>query len=287
MMNYGIAGLAVLGLAIAQLPRATAYTQGQPPQELAQSSIAQRNSRRNIIGECRTTRESTWIYNGRSDDSDKIAALESEVNVILAGNGGDGWIAISKPVLGFVSTRSLKPCAPEAPETVTLCTANAAWIYRTRSSDSNPLRSLFADNPVKVATEVASPAWRTVLEPTEGFIREIDLKPCDPSVTPPTSSSDRQSPRRPESNTTARICRRVTDLVDEGLNVRTAPSEDAETIRSLPPNTIVQLKSATSRLQQNGRSWVEIVSPVSGWVSDGTPGNLFNLASISCSRGAG
>ncbi len=261
-MKYGITGLAILGLIFANVPvralPSSAY--------LAQS----------LIGECRAAREGTFIYYEPRSDSGKVRALQVGDRVTLAGNGASGWIAVSEPTVGFVPTTALKLCTAEK---MTQCARTGTFIYEKPSSQSSLIRSVLANEKVIVSTEVVE-GWYQVFEPIAGYIQEIRLKPCESGTpTSPNTANPRPTPRPVERTS---LCYRVTDLVNPGLNVRAQPTEAAEAIRSLSPGTLVRLKATTSLVDSNGRSWVEIVSPVAGWVSDGFPGNQSNLSPVSC-----
>jgi len=262
-MKYGIRGLVVLGLMMVNFPsRSLPAIASSPPSYVAQS----------IVGECRAARQGTFIYYERSADSGKIRALQTDDQVTLAGNGGDGWIAVDEPMVGFVPTGDLKPCTTQR---VTLCASVGTFIYDDPSTGSRTIRSVLPNQPVVVIPEPREGWYRTV-EPLPGFIQQIRLRECDETSSPVPPVS------RPGSTANRGLCHRVTSLVNPGLNVRSRPTEAATVIDTLAPRTLIRLQSTMAQIDSTGRSWVRIISPVSGWVSDGFPGNQSNLRPVSC-----
>lgn len=264
-MKYGIRGLVVFGLMMVNFPgRSLPAIASSPPAYVAQS----------ILGECRAARTGTFVYYERNFESGQIRGLQANDRVTLAGNGGGGWIAISEPTVGFVRTEDLKPCTVEK---VTRCANVNSFIYESRSLESRPVRGILAGEPLVLTTEQVD-EWRTVLEPRPGFIPDNRLRECNNSSS--TVVPSRPSTNRPQPTTS--LCHRVTPLVDDGLNVRSAPTEAARVVETLVPGTLIRLRSTAARTDSTGRSWVSILSPVSGWVSDGFPGNKSNLRPVPC-----
>jgi hypothetical protein len=262
-MKYGLRGLVMFGLIMAHFPsRSLPAIASSPPLSVAQ----------NIAGECRAARQGTFIYYERSSESGKIRALQTNDRVILAGNAEGGWVAVSEPTVGFVPTEDLKLCTTEK---ITLCARVGTFIYENPSTGSRTIRSVLPDESVVVTTELVE-GWRTVLEPRAGFIQQARLKECENS-----SSRARPLSRASVAPSTS-FCHRVTPLVDPGLNVRSGPTEAATVVDTLMPGTVVRLRSTTAQMDSTGRSWVPIIAPVSGWVSDGFPGNQTNLRPVYC-----
>lgn len=262
-MKYGLGGLVMFGLMMAHFPgRSLPAIASSPPLSIAQ----------NIVGECRAARQGTFIYYERSLESGKIRALQTNDRVILAGNAEEGWVAVSEPTVGFVPTGDLKLCTTEK---ITLCASVGTFIYENPSTGSRTIRSVLPNESVVVTTELVE-GWRTVLEPRAGFIQQARLKECENTSSRVRSiSSTRVAP-------STSFCHRVTPLVDPGLNVRSEPTEAATVVDTLAPGTVVRLRSTTAQMDSNGRSWVPIIAPVSGWVSDGFPGNQTNLKPVYC-----
>lgn len=262
-MKYGLRGLVMFGLIMAHFPsRSLPAIASSPPLSIAQ----------NIVGECRAARQGTFIYYERSSESGKIRALQTNDRVILAGNAEEGWVAVSEPTVGFVPTGDLKLCTTEK---ITLCARVGTFIYENPSTGSRTIRSVLPNESVVVTTELVE-GWRTVLEPRAGFIQQARLKECENASSRVRSiSSTRVIP-------TTSFCHRVTPSVDPGLNVRSGPTEAATVVDTLAPGTVVRLRSTTAQMDSTGRSWVPIIAPVSGWVSDGFPGNQTNLRPVYC-----
>ena len=80
---------------------------------------------------------------------------------------------------------------------------------------------------------------------------------------------------------TASLCRQVND--EEGLTVQKRPTPNSPTVGRVDPNQQVTLIEGYRNIRgPAGRTWVEITSPISGFVSKGFPGNKNNL--IECSE---
>ncbi|NES07174.1 MAG: hypothetical protein F6K22_32880 [Okeania sp. SIO2F4] len=79
----------------------------------------------------------------------------------------------------------------------------------------------------------------------------------------------------------ASLCRLVNDK--QGLIVQKRPTPNSPTVGSVDPNQQVTLIEGYRNIRgPAGRTWVEITSPISGFVSRGFPGNENNL--IECSE---
>ncbi|HBR00953.1 MULTISPECIES: SH3 domain-containing protein [unclassified Roseofilum] len=268
-MKYGLHGLVVFGLMMAHFPGRSLPAIASPiPSYVSQAE--------DITGECRAAGRGTFIHYEPSDDSGKIRALQVNDRMILGGNEQDGWIAITEPTVGFVRTRDLKLCTTEK---ITLCASVGTFIYQDPSTGSKPIRSVLPNESVVMTTELVD-GWRTVLEPRPGFIQQGRLKECEESSSRVPALPSRTSTALAQPSTS--LCHRVTPLVDDGLNVRSVPTEAGTVVDTLTPGTLVMLRSTTARMDSTGRSWVSIISPVSGWVSDGFEGNKRNLRPISC-----
>lgn len=80
---------------------------------------------------------------------------------------------------------------------------------------------------------------------------------------------------------TASLCRQVNEK--EGLTVQKRPTPNSPKVGSVDPNQQVTLIEGYRNIRgPAGRTWVEITSPISGFVSRGFPGNETNL--IECSE---
>jgi len=88
---------------------------------------------------------------------------------------------------------------------------------------------------------------------------------------------DRQNIILAQSSTN--LCRQVN--VERGLAVRARPDANSAQIGGLDPNQQVILASASNKITgADDRLWVEIVSPINGYVALGYPNNEINL--INC-----
>lgn len=67
-----------------------------------------------LVGECRAAKQRIFVYTQRSIYSQTIRTIAPNEEVILADSGGDGWIAINSPAIGYVQTNDLKPCQGQA-----------------------------------------------------------------------------------------------------------------------------------------------------------------------------
>ncbi len=80
---------------------------------------------------------------------------------------------------------------------------------------------------------------------------------------------------------TGSLCRQVND--ETGLTVKKRPTPNSPKVGTVDPNQQVTLIEGYRNIRgPGGRTWVEITSPISGFVSRGFPGNETNL--IECSE---
>ncbi|PPT10804.1 hypothetical protein CKA32_001154 [Geitlerinema sp. FC II] len=123
--------------------------------------------------------------------------------------------------------------------------------------------------------------WIPVTFPADGYVNNgfpngrSNLVLCQPFVWGDVEQPQppRPQPRPPVSGTT---CRRV--LVEEGLVVRSAPSTASAIVGGVGANEEIFVPlPLTSIVGDEGRSWVEIVSPLRGYVSSGYPNDGSNL----------
>ncbi|MGK7928559.1 MAG: hypothetical protein AB4290_25545 [Spirulina sp.] len=66
-----------------------------------------------LAGQCRLSNRRVDVYSQPSVDpsSQTLATLEPNVQLVLAGNGQQGWISVRQPVEGFVIARHLTQCS--------------------------------------------------------------------------------------------------------------------------------------------------------------------------------
>ncbi|OUC16644.1 MAG: hypothetical protein B0A82_00775 [Alkalinema sp. CACIAM 70d] len=132
-------------------------------------------------------------------------------------------------------------------------------VFKERSSTSTALVILKADAKVTLAEDAAQDGLIAVSAPTKGFVQTANLKMCPgkPPVTPPAGGS----------------CRVVTQKL--GLIVRKEPMS-ADVVGGVAMNEKVTLANpAEMKEASDGRTWVKIVKPLEGWVSEGFTGSPF------------
>jgi len=67
-----------------------------------------------LLGQCRAAKKRIFVYTQRSIYSQTIRTIAANEEVTLADSGGDGWIAINSPTVGYVQTSELKACQQQA-----------------------------------------------------------------------------------------------------------------------------------------------------------------------------
>lgn len=97
--------LPLLGIAVSLTTPGNAIAQPVLPDtpQIAQNSL---------IGQCRAVNRNTFVYRDRSEVN-PIVSISANTEVILQGEGGNGWIVVSVPAInqaGFVRTQYLKNC---------------------------------------------------------------------------------------------------------------------------------------------------------------------------------
>lgn len=66
-----------------------------------------------LVGQCRAAKRSMPIHEATNADSPDTYTLVANEQVTLAGNGSNGWIRVSQPVVGYVEVAALKPCSSD------------------------------------------------------------------------------------------------------------------------------------------------------------------------------
>lgn len=223
-------------------------------------------------GKCGMAREEIFVYNEPGTSGQRIRSLGPEEQVALADEGRNGWIAIDSPIKGFVQIKDLKACSP-----IGECRAakQSIFVYDKPDSSGRKIRSLLTNEEVTIAGNNEN-GWIAISSPTDGFVQTADLKSCD-------FSRSVGGDRPPGEN--AGRCRRVTDLVGQGLNIRAQPNTESDIIGSLFAGDLVILATTESRVDEAGRNWVEISFPERGWISEGfSSPNPGNLEAAACPR---
>ena len=124
----------------------------------------------------------------------------------------------------------------------------ATGIYDKPVSTGKPITMLKTNDRVTLAANTAKDGLIEINVPSDGFIKTADLKMCGKSV--PTSA-----------------CRLVTQV--RGLVIRTGPGS-AEVVGGVAQNEKITLVSPMeSKDTADGRTWIKIVKPMAGWVSEG------------------
>lgn len=128
-------------------------------------------------------------------------------------------------------------------------------------TSSDIVRTLEPNQRVTLAGE-GSAGWIQVSSPASGYVIARYLKSCETNPRPTTGT-----------------CRRII-APSEGLIIRSQPTSSSSQVGSVLVGTTVKVTGASS-VDSAGRTWLEISTPRSGWVSSGFPsGNL--SAPFSC-----
>lgn len=145
----------------------------------------------------------------------------------------------------------------------TRCAKQSTAIFSQRSATSAVVRAISENQSVTLSENAAQNGFIGVSAPVTGFIQTVTLRLCS------------NSGGNTGGNTGSSTCRRVTQ--PQGLIVRQGPNVSSPVVGSVADNLQVYLTTnpATTRTDSNGRIWVQLARPVSGWVSNGfqnTPG---------------
>jgi hypothetical protein len=150
------------------------------------------------------------------------------------------------------------------------------FVYPERSTSSQSIRTLAPDEQVTLADSGAA-GWVAISFPVAGYVQAIDLKPCPGGTRPPdtqppnTQPPNTQPPSSGGSQTGANICRNVI-APPEGLAVRNTPVSSAPRIAGVYVGNTVRLASPReTQKDSQGRTWVRITAPSTGWISSGYP----------------
>ncbi|NEQ20688.1 MAG: SH3 domain-containing protein [Microcoleus sp. SIO2G3] len=145
------------------------------------------------------------------------------------------------------------------------------FIYPERSTSSQSIRTLAPDEQVTLADSGAA-GWVAISFPVAGYVQAIDLKPCPGGTRPPnTRPPNTQPPSSGSSQAGANVCRKVI-APPEGLAVRGTPVSSAPRIAGVYVGNTVRLASPReTQKDTQGRTWVRITAPSTGWISSGYP----------------
>ncbi|GAB4206366.1 MAG: hypothetical protein Fur006_63420 [Coleofasciculaceae cyanobacterium] len=152
------------------------------------------------------------------------------------------------------------------------------FVYPERSTSSQSIRTL-APNELVTLADTGAAGWIAISAPIAGYVRASDLKPCPGGTRPPTPTpTPSPSPQPPSSEGSqggSNVCRKVISP-PEGLAVRNTPVISAPRISGVyVGNTVKLVSPRESQKDSQGRTWVKISEPSTGWISSGFPnGNL-------------
>lgn len=174
-------------------------------------------------------------------------------------------ITLASPLQESTTTSSLSSGNIQLAQIVGQCRAATRTIdiftEPSVGTSSDLVKTLEPNQRVTLASE-GSAGWIQVSSPASGYVIARYLKSCGTNP-PPTTST----------------CRRVI-APSEGLIVRSQPTSSSSQVASVLLGTTLKVTGASS-VDSTGRTWVEISTPRSGWISSGFPsGNL--SAPFSC-----
>jgi hypothetical protein len=191
-----------------------------------------------------------------------------------AGNSNSPSNNTSSPKASPSPSAKPKPTPSVAPPASTLigqCRAakRSISIYPQPNTTSKPVRTLAAGEQVTLADN-GSAGFIAISLPAPGFVEAKDLTACggktpNPNPTPTPT---------PTPTTSGNGCRLVADKDKIGLKVRSQPNTSSTVNGGVAYGTTVTLKTDPPEYSKDndGRSWVEITKPLSGWVAYGYPG---------------
>jgi hypothetical protein len=175
--------------------------------------------------------------------------------------------AIGGLAFGAIAAASSLPAIAQTPAAasslVGQCRAakQSTAIFSQRSSTSAVVAALAAEQRVTLSENGGADGFIGVSAPSKGFVQTVNLKLCANTPTPTPSKG---------------LCRRVTQT--QGLVIRQEPNTSAGIVGGADFNSQVFLTTspATTKITTDGRIWVQIAKPASGWISNGfqnTPGS--------------
>lgn len=188
-----------------------------------------------------------------------------------AGNSNSPSNTTSSPKQSPVPNPSAKPnpdpsAIPFANTLIGQCRAakRAIFIYSQPNTTSKSVRTLAAGEEVILADN-GSAGFIAISSPTPGFVEAKDLTGCGGKTPTPNPT--------PTPTPSGNGCRKVADKDKIGLVVRSQPNRTGSVVGGVGYGTTVTLKTDPPQYSKdsNGRSWVEITAPLSGWVSNGFP----------------
>jgi hypothetical protein len=135
------------------------------------------------------------------------------------------------------------------------------FVYSQRSTTSRTLRTLEPNEQVILA-DSGGGGWIAISSPEKGFVQTKDITTC-------------QATNPPATNQSSSLCRIVTYKGPEGgLAIRSRPERGASQVGGVRTGERITLKTSPppATIDKDGRAWVEVTAPNSGWISNGFPG---------------
>ncbi len=142
------------------------------------------------------------------------------------------------------------------------------FVYSQRSTTSQTVRTIAPNEQVTLADDGAA-GWVAISSPEPGYVRASELTTCQAANRPTPNPAPNPAP-----NQTSSLCRIVTYNGPEGgLAIRSRPDRSAPRVDGVKLGDRVTLRTSTppSTLDKDGRNWVEVTAPSSGWISNGFP----------------
>lgn len=152
--------------------------------------------------------------------------------------------ALAVPVVAFPASAQLNGAVR--------CAKHSTGIFQQRSAASPLIRAVAGNDRMTLSENAQQNGFIRVSAPTAGFVLTEVLKVCD-GTTPPTSAT----------------CRRV--IASQGLIVRQGANPTSAQVGGVAfnQNVYVTTNPATTSTDSSGRVWVQLSTPVAGWVSNG------------------
>jgi hypothetical protein len=170
-------------------------------------------------------------------------------------NQAIGSVAFIAIAITGTSLPTMAQTPAAAPPIIGQCRAakQSTAIFSQRSSTSAVVTALAADQRVTLSENGGTDGFIGVSTPSKGFVQAVNLKLCANTTPPPDKG----------------LCRRVSQT--QGLIIRQGPSATSNVVGGVDFNSQVFLTTtpATSKVSTDGRIWVQIARPASGWVSNG------------------
>jgi uncharacterized protein YgiM (DUF1202 family) len=224
----------------------------QPSQQLAQ------------VSDCREVEVRTALNVRQRPNSTVIGTLRNGQTVTLADRPQNGWVEISSPIDGYVSTSYLTYCSG-ANRVVTTPTPTTSSEMASTVPGNNCRRIISNNVPIRnspsgeiigtlnqgqqiyIANE-GNQGWVPIERPTSGYVSSANMGYCPIGTVVP---EDENVATTPSSN-----CRRV---VSQTLAVRQEPNGTINGVLNQNQNVLIA--------NEGNNGWVPIEQPISGYVN--------------------